>query len=77
MKKKKKLSSSERVVKATTDYLNRVLVSNLLKELDSIVDNGTNYITVPTPKGWKCKKKNCFTRFKHNHSTYSCLLNDK
>ena len=42
-------------------------------DLSEIVDNTVTTIIVPTPKGWKCKKKGCPTRFKHEHSTYSCL----
>ena len=38
-----------------------------------ICDNGTLTINVPTPKGWKCKKKGCSTKVKHTHSTYTCL----
>lgn len=41
--------------------------------LSAIVDNGTTYVTIPTPKGWKCKRKNCTTSFKHKHTTYDAL----
>ncbi len=44
-----------------------------LKELEKIIDNGTTHITIPTPKGWRCERKNCRTMFKHTHSTYSIL----
>ena len=37
------------------------------KGLEKLVDNGTTVVTIPTPKGWKCKRKNCSTRFKHTH----------
>lgn len=37
------------------------------------VDNGTTHVTIKTPKNWKCKRKNCTTKFKHTHSTYQCL----
>ncbi len=38
--------------------------------LETIVDNGTVEVTVPTPKNWKCEKKNCESTFKHSHATY-------
>jgi len=37
------------------------------------MDNGTTYVTVETPKDWKCPRKNCKTDFKHTHSTYPSL----
>ncbi len=41
-----------------------------LDELKKLVDDRTTVVTIPTPKGWKCKRKNCRTSFKHTHSTY-------
>ncbi len=41
--------------------------------LAGFIEDGTVIITVPTPRGWKCKKKGCPTRFRHTHSTYSFL----
>lgn len=38
------------------------------------VDNGTLYVTVPTPEGWKCDREGCTTDFYHTHSTYTSLL---
>lgn len=44
---------------------------------DLEVDNGTLSVSVPTPKGWKCKCKGCKIDWKHGHSTYSSLINGK
>lgn len=38
--------------------------------LKDLVDDSTTVVTVPTPKNWECKRKNCSTSFKHTHSTY-------
>lgn len=40
---------------------------------DITIDNGTTYVHIETPTGWKCKKKGCTTNFKHTHGTYRCL----
>lgn len=37
------------------------------------VDDVARDVYIPTPKGWKCKKKGCPTKVKHTHSTYSIL----
>lgn len=37
------------------------------------VDNGTLEVTIPTPKGWKCKRKGCNNRVKHKHTTFTAL----
>lgn len=42
-----------------------------------VIDNGTYYMTIPTPKGWKCKRKNCSSPFKHTHGTYPSLIPKK
>lgn len=48
----------------------------LFKVLEKVVDDSTYYVTIPTLKGWKCKRKNCSTNWKHTHSTYS-IFNKK
>ncbi len=45
--------------------------------LARIVDDGTWEVTIPTPKGWKCKRKGCTVDFKHKHGTYKLLYNKK
>jgi hypothetical protein len=40
---------------------------NLLK---NVVDDGTTHVTIKTPRGWKCERKNCKTDYKHTHGTY-------
>lgn len=67
MKKSKKTKYCCLVAEATANYF---------KDLEKIVDDSTTHVTVPTPKGWKCRRKNCPTRFKHTHSTYS-IFNEK
>lgn len=66
-------------IKLTTkpiDFYSANIYSQDFKGLEKLVDNGTTVITIQTPKGWKCKRKNCSTSFKHTHSTYS-VLNEK
>lgn len=41
------------------------------EELPNVVDTGTTYITVETPEGWKCPRKNCTSDFLHSHNTYA------
>ena len=41
--------------------------------LSKIVDDGTTTITIPTPKGWKCKRKGCRVDYKHSHGIYTSL----
>lgn len=63
-------------VKLTTKPINFYsanIWSQDFKGLEKLVDNGTRVVNIPTPKGWKCERKNCRTRFKHTHSTYSIL----
>ncbi len=48
--------------------------SGWIKEMNSVVDNGTTTIYILTPKGWKCKRKGCKADYKHSHSTYSDLF---
>lgn len=31
----------------------------------------TMVVTIPTPKGWKCKRKNCTIDYKHEHTNFS------
>jgi hypothetical protein len=40
------------------------------EQLKSLVDDGTTYVEVETPKGWKCDRKGCNSDFLHKHSTY-------
>lgn len=42
-----------------------------------VVDDGTQYIQIPTPKGWICERKNCPTDYLHTHSTYPTLNAEK
>ena len=42
-------------------------------KFDFNIDDSTTYVTIPTPRGWKCKRKNCTTDWKHTHSTYLTL----
>lgn len=42
-----------------------------LQMLNVLVDNGTTFVTIPTPKGWKCRRKNCRTDFKHKHTAFT------
>jgi len=44
------------------------------KVLSTMVDDGTFIVEVPTPKGWKCERKNCHSEVKHTHSIYSSLI---
>jgi hypothetical protein len=44
-----------------------------LSKLLPLVDNGTTHVTIQTPKGWKCKRKNCTSMFKHTHGIYPSL----
>ena len=44
-----------------------------MNDLKDIVDNGTTYVTIPTPKGWRCERPNCPTDFLHTHGTYPSL----
>ncbi len=66
---------------ARLDKLNRKLkvggTKSLWSFLERLVDNGTTYVNIPTPKNWKCKRKGCRTRIKHTHSTYTCLLKNQ
>lgn len=43
------------------------------EKLAAIVDDTAIDVYIPTPKGWRCKKKGCLTRFKHSHGTYQTL----
>ncbi len=43
------------------------------KELAKLVDDSTTTVYIATPKGWKCKRKNCKAKYKHLHSTFNCL----
>lgn len=36
-------------------------------------EDGTYIVNIPTPKGWKCKRKGCKMKYKHRHNTYSDL----
>ena len=38
-------------------------------------DDGTTYVTVPTPEGWKCERKGCTADYKHSHGMYPSLKN--
>ncbi len=42
----------------------------MAKELKGIVDDSVYEVNIPTPKNWKCKRKNCNSSFKHIHSTF-------
>lgn len=46
---------------------------NDMPGLKDIVDNGTTVVTIPTPKGWRCRRKGCRNRVKHTHGTYPTL----
>ncbi len=41
--------------------------------LKDICDDSTTVMYIPTPKGWKCKRKGCTSDVKHTHTTYDCL----
>lgn len=43
---------------------------NQMKDLASLVDNGTTYVTIPTPDNWKCERENCYVDYRHTHGTY-------
>lgn len=47
------------------------------KYLAGIVDNGTTVITIPTPKGWKCKRKGCTANYFHTHGIFTSLTPKK
>lgn|GEM_PF-6088904 len=42
----------------------------MMNDLASIVDDSTTTVYIPTPKGWKCSKTGCDTKYKHIHSTF-------
>ncbi len=46
---------------------------DMTNELGKIVSNVVTVITIKTPKGWKCKRKDCTMKALHTHSTYSAL----
>ena len=46
---------------------------SLLKKLASIVNDVAQEMYIPTPKGWKCKRKGCRADYKHSHGTFNCL----
>ena len=56
--------------KNVTDTTKKIVDAYLLK---GFVDDGTTTVTIHTPKGWKCEKKNCTTLFFHTHSTFKAL----
>jgi hypothetical protein len=37
------------------------------------VDNSTTVVYIPTPRGWKCRRKNCTLTFKHRHTMWQAL----
>ncbi len=42
-----------------------------VKKIEDLkVDNSTTAVSIPTPKGWKCKRKNCRVDYKHKHTSY-------
>lgn len=42
-----------------------------------LVDDSVTTIYIPTPKGWKCKRKGCKMVCKHTHGTYPSLSTGK
>jgi len=43
------------------------------EELKNLVDDTVTKVYIPTPKGWKCKRKGCKSEVKHIHATYAKL----
>lgn len=66
-----KFSKKVRLITKSFDFYSADIWSQDFKGLEKLVDNSTTVITIQTPKGWKCKRNNCPTSFRHSHSTYS------
>jgi hypothetical protein len=41
----------------------------MIEGLEKLIDNGTTYVTVETPDGWKCDRVNCNIDWKHVHKS--------
>lgn len=52
----------------TYNEKDKLLRDNDFLGLKNIVDDSTTVVYVPTPKGWKCKRKNCQSNIKHKHT---------
>lgn len=48
-----------------TVYIDKYV--NFYKDLDTIVDDGTTTMNIPTPEGWKCPRKICDIEYNHTH----------
>ena len=49
------------------------LSKDSLDSLSRIVDDTVEYVSIPTPKGWKCPRKGCKTNYKHKHTIFPSL----
>lgn len=45
------------------------------EEIKDLVDDGTTFVEIPTPEGWKCSREGCTTDYLHTHGTYTSLNN--